>query len=845
MNIRDLMTRLESIEQLDEFRLKDVQAAVGQNPDANARAKIIANLAVQNKLPGLYDPVDGHYVDNTGSRTFFPPSKDVDMQLGPMGLIPPNSQSSSMIGSLTGVSGDKYDQQIRNQSAKFNTDEDHREFNQEHIAKLGQLVDQLKTAKPDPVTATTTGDTTTGSTTTGSTTTSQDANTAPQINLAFNPEVKKMQDAILQKDPNALPKYHADGKLGQETIGAMQKYPDIAKQFKVQEGIKVDIAKSLVESFGYDAQLDEEYSAKQLGTDVDAGIRGLANGVTFGYADNIAAGVNSAFGKDTYKQALEKQMAATANAKAKSSQFDMANPLHNSWTEKHLGMDKTMTISPYTTGEFAGTAFAPIPGGALANAGGRVLAKAAPTALKGAANAVGRETTQLGTNFLTSLAANVTKNIGDISAIGLTQDHVNRLAKMAPEKMSTLQSRLGVPVTGQLDPATVRAYAQAAPKQESQSFNQPLSESEKMASFRDMVKMLEASATSVATKDLETGATKNIVKKISGKDVAKDIAGASDDAILNGISKDANKSVSNTSKSGVKDSGNSTNTISNNTNVNVNASTVIPPGGLVQMTVTDLQKALTKERNAGIKLGKSQGLATMTEKEVQATASLAKEVEKQAPKEAENLVTAATTQGKTGLAGWWERNKGRVKWGAGVLAAIALLRIGSEFIGGNNDNNNNNNNNNNNTVVPVDGKCPPGYQLSQDGKTCVKVSQEPNPAQKPTCSLAQMDLVKQIKAEMAALTKENQGGDGNVADPAVAQALQRAQEVMDAALASCTPPSGAEQAANPAPKDPRITGTVNLPGRDLKSGTVFAGDPSNGTVAESDELARWLKIARG
>ena len=93
MNIRDLMTRLESIEQLDEFRLKDVQAAVGQNPDANARAKIIANLAVQNKLPGLYDPVDGHYVDNTGSRTFWPPSKDVDMQLGPMGLIPPNSQS--------------------------------------------------------------------------------------------------------------------------------------------------------------------------------------------------------------------------------------------------------------------------------------------------------------------------------------------------------------------------------------------------------------------------------------------------------------------------------------------------------------------------------------------------------------------------------------------------------------------------------------------------------------------------------------------------------------------------------------------------------------------------------
>ena len=645
-----------------------------------------------------------------------------------------------------------------------------------------------------------------------------------------------MQNAILKKDPNALPKYHADGKLGQETIGAMQKYPDIAKQFKIQEGIRVDIAKSLVESFGYDAQLDE-YSGKQFGTDVDAGIRGLANGVTFGYADNIAAGVNSAFGKDTYKQALEKEMAHTANAKAKSSQFDVNNPLHGTWVGDKLGMDKTMTISPYTTGEFTGMAFAPIPGGAVASAGGKVLAKAAPTVLKGAANTLGSGAVQLGSNFLTSLAANVTKNIGDISAIGLTQDHVNRLAKMAPEKMQTLQSKLGVPVTGQLDPATVRAYAQVAPKQENQSFKQPLSESEKMASFRDMVKMLEANIGGGLAKDTETGVTKNVVKKVSGKGVAQDISAASDDEIVKSLGINAEKDVPSTSKSSVKDSGNSTN------NININTATsVVPPGGLVQMTVADLTKALNQARNAGIKQGEKKGLATMAEKELQTTAVLAKEVEKVAPKEAEALVTAATTEGKKGLAGWWERNKGRVKWGAGILALIAALRIGSEFIGGDNTTTTTTDTP---VPVPVDGKCPPGYQLSQDGKTCVKSSQEGNPAQKPTCSLAQMDLVKQIKAEMAALTKENDSGDGNVTDPAVTQALQRAQEVMDAALASCTPPSGTEQAANPAPTDPRITGTVNLPGRDLKSGTVFAGDPSNGNVTESDELARWLKIARG
>ena len=63
------------------------------------------------------------------------------------------------------------------------------------------------------------------------------ANAAPGTSLAkikpipFDPKVQVMQNAILAKDPRALPKFHADGKLGPETAAAMAKYPDIANQY--------------------------------------------------------------------------------------------------------------------------------------------------------------------------------------------------------------------------------------------------------------------------------------------------------------------------------------------------------------------------------------------------------------------------------------------------------------------------------------------------------------------------------------------------------------------------------------------------------------------------------------
>jgi hypothetical protein len=52
--------------------------------------------------------------------------------------------------------------------------------------------------------------------------------------IPVDPKVKSMQDEILAKDPKALPKFGADGKLGSETVAAMAKYPDIAKKYMGQ-----------------------------------------------------------------------------------------------------------------------------------------------------------------------------------------------------------------------------------------------------------------------------------------------------------------------------------------------------------------------------------------------------------------------------------------------------------------------------------------------------------------------------------------------------------------------------------------------------------------------------------
>jgi GNAT superfamily N-acetyltransferase len=128
----------------------------------------------------------------------------------------------------------------------------------------------------------------------------------------------------------------------------------------------------------------DEYSWDEFKQDAADTGRGVAQGVTFGTGENIAAAAKSAFGPTTYKQELEKEKAANAAAKERSPYL-------------------------YGGGELAGSILTPVPGGLVAGS----LIKGASTAAK-----VGRGATSLGTNLATSYAVGKGKEAHDTSVLG-------------------------------------------------------------------------------------------------------------------------------------------------------------------------------------------------------------------------------------------------------------------------------------------------------------------------------------------------------------------------------------------------------------------------------------------
>jgi len=178
------------------------------------------------------------------------------------------------------------------------------------------------------------------------------------------------------------------------------------------------IAQSLTESFGYDfedKQIDE-YSMSQLGKDAGDFGRGAWNGITLGTGDNIAAGVQSAFGKDTYKQALAQQTAASKEAEQRSP-----------WL--------------YGAGNVAGSIAVPVPGGAIA--GG--LIKGASTAAK-----VARGGVALGTNLAAQAAVDKVKQASDTKTLGYNPSKY----PTTPQEIMAFQKANGLTADGKIGPQT-------------------------------------------------------------------------------------------------------------------------------------------------------------------------------------------------------------------------------------------------------------------------------------------------------------------------------------------------------------------------------------------------------
>lgn len=207
----------------------------------------------------------------------------------------------------------------------------------------------------------------------------------------------------------------AGGALGGLGVNALQK----------DEGVDFNssIAQALTESFGYDFEDEEldEYSMDQFGKDAGDFGRGAWNGVTLGTGDNIAAGVQSAFGKDTYKQALAKQTAASKEAETRSP-----------WL--------------YGAGNVAGSIAVPVPGGAIA--GG--LIKGASTAAK-----IGRGATALGANLAAQQGVDMVKNASDTKTLGYDPTKY----PTTPQAIMAFQKANGLTADGKIGPKTQAVLA--------------------------------------------------------------------------------------------------------------------------------------------------------------------------------------------------------------------------------------------------------------------------------------------------------------------------------------------------------------------------------------------------
>ena len=219
-----------------------------------------------------------------------------------------------------------------------------------------------------------------------------------------------------------------------------------------------------------ESQEIDEYSMNQLGTDASAAARGFGHGLSFGFDDNIRAGLDKLSGREKdYKTALQKQMANTADLKTKASSAEFKNPFHDTWIGNKLGAEKTFKVSPYDAGEFAGFAAVPIPGSIGAKAIGNAATKGiGKVASKGVANTVGKGVGAvggvglgLGANVGTSIGADMAKNAVDKSVTGIPQSYIDFLSKAPPDELRQIQVAYGAPETGKMDAATIKALGRS------------------------------------------------------------------------------------------------------------------------------------------------------------------------------------------------------------------------------------------------------------------------------------------------------------------------------------------------------------------------------------------------
>lgn len=407
MNFRELINQLDAIDQpilSETVTLDSIMAAVGKEPDEQKRADLLQKMAEKENLPGLYDPVSGYFVsvfqdrepmtNQLKTRISSTASSEVTNQLADLGLVPSKANTRSL-GGLVGVGAlsnsteknDEMDQEVKNRfknkqlpaGGTTSPDQAARVLSADEATKMTQLeelVDQYlalkatskKVAGPSTDSTKTRKEKTSKDSETGDSTADSGNSTTGEKALATG--VGAAAGYKLMNDPKP--------QAGAKVKGKFKLRPTLAGTLGALAGGTIgnqvaneNIAKSLVESFGYQKKPSIEEIVESLGLrkDYPYGYQFLKEASTtasnkdeleiadddlageLGFVDDEKEVRNNVFGARGSGlkaiQGIGKTLSGNNKkpvSKDPQSKFDMVfhNKYWNNWTEDSLSWDDTI-----------------------------------------------------------------------------------------------------------------------------------------------------------------------------------------------------------------------------------------------------------------------------------------------------------------------------------------------------------------------------------------------------------------------------------------------------------------------------------------------------------------------
>lgn len=327
---------------MERLHYKDIRALNDIQDDDERRMKL-GLMAKKNGYPGLFDPVNGKFVDKTGQYAWFGAYKDEVERMEGDGLIPPKAQTSALLGMM----GKDYDTAYG--ASKNKADRDDMIDTADTLIKKGKAsykeVDLDFAAAPvsAPV---------------QEATDKFRSGLAQALTESFGYGFKQLVEGITRDEHRQLKdmikqleKVEGDQDVTQvlyaygeytkirerlitrirkiisaiQALRSQQTAPKINEDGKLlQENIYLfgDAETQIVSSLHLYADMEGNIIEYTINEDISSDIsdtgRGIASGLTFGWSDNAVAGVNSFFKGTSYGEELTKELKQTALARSRS-----------------------------------------------------------------------------------------------------------------------------------------------------------------------------------------------------------------------------------------------------------------------------------------------------------------------------------------------------------------------------------------------------------------------------------------------------------------------------------------------------------------------------------------------